>query len=267
MPGKDRFDRRSYLKAAGALSFAGIPSVAQAKSKSDFRRTIEHSLRVKEATNSIDKWHAFLRQRGIDVRSMTRRYQMPAKNSGEIGTQHWYPDELDITITISASGCTGDEYYVDLTWSYINDTSDGHVGGELPVDIAGLYWDPNWWDLTSNDTSQSLTSSDYVWYRDGSFDGDGPAFNVDDLSIYAHDETDIWYCGAYLIPLGDYTASERRVYAEYSHTWNDVSIDSVSVSYPAGLSVSVSNETYEWTTDTEKDGSTLLYVHQNDAYC
>lgn len=268
MPKQDRFSRRSFLKTASALGVAGmVPSVARAESKSDFRRTIEQSLRVKEATNSIEKWHAFLRHRGIDVQSTTRRYQLPMEDEGEVGVQHWYPDELDISITISAPGCTGDEYYVDLTWSYINNTGDNHVGGEIPLDIAGLYWDPNWWDLTSKDTSQSFTSSNYVSYRDGSFDGDGPAFNVDDLSIYGHDETDTWYCGAYLVPLGDFTTSERRVYGEYCHTWSNVEITNVSVSYPAGVSVSVDNVNHRWYTDTEKGGSPLLYVHQNDAYC
>lgn len=268
MPKKNRMNRRSYLKSLSAIGGAGmLSSPVLARQEPGFKRIIEQSLQVKESTNSIEKWHSFLENHGIDVQSRAQRYNLPGKSGGDVGTQHWYPEELDVTITISAPGCTGDEYYADLSWSYINDTSDSHVGGEYPYDIAGLYWNSDWWDLTSTDTNQSLTASSNVWYRDGTFSGDGPAFNVDDPAIYAADETDIWYCGAYLVPLGNYTASERRVYGEYTHTWSNVSITGVSVSYPPGLSVSLSNETYKWNTDTEDDGSTLLYVHQNDAYC
>jgi len=216
---KDETTRRSYLKTAGALGVAGLaPTVARAQTKptDEFERTIEQSLRVKEKTGSVQKWQNFLRNRNFSVDSVSHRYSLPAKSSGSdgISTQHWYRDELDITITITGQYQCPDEYYVDLSWSYINDTSDNHVGGELPTDIAGLYWDPNWWDLTAKDLSQSTATSSYVSYRDGSFDGNGPAFNVDDLSIYADDETALYYCGAYLVPLGDYSKDQRRVYGE-----------------------------------------------------
>ena len=63
---------------------------------------------------------------------------------------------------------------------------------------------------------------------------------------------------------GDYSCGERELQGGYSHTWNDVSIDSASVGFPAGVSVSVSDGTYEWKTDTKNDGDTLLRLSECD---
>lgn len=260
-------DRRAFLKTTG-IGFAVVGTfAATASAKPASREDIEQSLRVKEETGSIEKWHQFLRNRGSDVTSETATYEMPveANSSGDVSTQDWTKAELDITLTIGGYCTTdGPEYYADLSWSYDDAADSGNYGyGRLPLDIAGISYDYDWWDLTSYSVSEATSTSSYVTTREESFTGTGPAFEVNDYDIsYDGAEQDLHYGGVYLEPIGDYSPSERRLQGGYTHTWNSITIDSVSVSFPAGVGVSVSDATYKWNTKTEQDQDTLLRVSQ-----
>lgn len=115
-----------------------------------------------------------------------------------------------------------------------------------------------------------MSTSTYVGYSDGSYGGNGPGYWVNDNNIFLYDDEDErQHCGVFLHPIGDYEDNERQIFGEYTHTWNDtdVELDSVSVSYPRGISLSWSSSTTteEWTTDTEDDSNTFLKMKQSEA--
>jgi hypothetical protein len=265
-PGADGIGRRTYLRTAatGLAGTAGFASTAAGKR--DGKEIVEQSLRVKDATNSIDRWHEYLRDRGFGVASDSHRFAIDVDGPS---TDH-YKDQkfLDITITLSIDCSYDGTYYTDLSWTYEEDGAWLHdAAGAPPVDIAGIGYHIDWWDLESYTISETTSMSEYVSYRDGTADGTGPGFEMDDDAMsYYGDDDDIHWCGLYIEPIGDYDSDERRLQGGYTHTWKEVTIDSVSVSYPGGVSVSVSDETKSWDTDTEQDGDTLLRLRQSDAY-
>lgn len=262
----DGIDRRRFLKTSGATAVTGLgfTSMARARGPSS-REVVEQSLRLKEATNDIDKWKEYLRNQGFSVASDSHTYEIPKSTDG-VSTQEVNTDELHIDISLSYD-CE-DVYYADLSWQYVDDTDDWHTPiGDVPYDGAGIGFDSDWWDLHSYTISDTTETSQYVSYRDGTADGTGPAFNVDDDQKYHDDNWDsVEYCGLYLDPIGDYSYDERRLQGGYGHTWENISVESISVGFPWAISVTVTDETYRWETDTEEDEDTLLRLAQSDAY-
>lgn len=259
-------NRRTVLKAtAGLAAMSSVAGVANAtrETKTRLERTVDEAHRILEKTGDREKYIDYMAKR-TNTTWVNRTYSVPHGSSEDDGpsTEKISRSDLDISIMLSVD-CWGDasQYYADLSWSYDSSWT------EPPYDYAGLIWDTNWWDLYYDDSySDSFPTSDYVSYKDGTFTGDGPAFEVDDYLGYDS------YCwgGAYITPIGDYSSTQRRVYGRYSHTWDRVEVQSVSIGFSASgpsLSVSLSDETKEWQTDSEQDGDTPLYVHQNDAYC
>jgi len=53
----------------------------------------------------------------------------------------------------------------------------------------------------------------------------------------------------------------------YSHTWSNVNITGVGVSYPGGVSVSVSNENNEWNKGRDDDGNFLRLSYDELTGC
>lgn len=257
--------RREFLKSASA-GLSVIPAttaLASGKTKSDFRRIIDQSHRVREKTNSMDRWFQFLRNHNIVGHAKNATYTIPAGESTD-GVSSEQIEETDLNIWISLwYNCDTDEYYAEMNWSYDNTTSSW---GEDPIDGAAIGYDQTWWDLASYSISEATTTSNYVSVDEDSFDGTGPGFYVDDLSLWVNEDWDIThYCGVYLNDVGTATEDERRIQGGYAHTWDRISVSSVSGSWPAGISVTVSNETYKWETKTEQDQDTLLRVSQADA--
>lgn len=260
--------RRSFLRAASAGFAATVAVPATISAEPDMEEIIEQSLRFREKVGSVEKWHEYLQNRGFGVTSDSRTFEVPVPASSEdVSTERYDTDELDITMSLTGQ-CTveGTRYYADLSWSYASGWFTG--SGAPPVDVAGLGYNTDWWELYSYTISETTSTSEYVSYRDGTMSsGAGLGFDVGDSSISTNgDEDDLHHCGVYLMPIGDYSENERRIQGAYSHTWSEVTIDSVSVGYPLGISVSVSDETNEWKTDTEDDGDTLLRVNQGDMY-
>lgn len=75
------------------------------------------------------------------------------------------------------------------------------------------------------------------------FDFEGPAYSMDDASAWWNsDWQQLHWAGAYILPRDDdVDPSNREVQGEYEHTWNDISIESISVT-SSGLGVTVSND-------------------------
>lgn len=261
--GFDSTNRRSVIKAtAGLAATTGFSGLANAREGDggELERIVDAAHRILERTGDQQRYMDFLRNRA-PTNWASRSYTIEKSSDDDPSTERIFKSELDITIGI-VNDCWSNpsKYYADLSWSY--DAS----WCERPFDYTGLIWDRNWWDLYYPDSyDNSFATSDYVSYKDGTFGGDGPAFEVDD--IYADDETNSW-SGVYITPIGDYSQTQRRVYGRYTHTWDRVTVESVSVGFSAtgpSLSVELSDETKKWQTDSEQDGSTPLYVHQSDA--
>lgn len=259
----DLTNRRNVLKAtAGLAAMSSVAGVANAerKTKTRLERTVDEAHRILEKTGDRQRYIDFMTKRA-NTAWVNKTYRVP-QPSDDPSTDKISRSDLDVTMLLSVD-CYGDpsQYYADISWGYDS------IWTADPYDYAGLIWDANWWDLYYDDSySQSFPTSDYVTYKDGTFTGDGPAFEVDDFAGYDS------YCwgGAYITPIGDYSSTQRRVYGRYSHTWNSVTVESVSIGFSASgpsLAVTLSDETKEWQTDSEQDGDTPLYVHQNDALC
>ncbi|USZ69561.1 hypothetical protein NGM10_07465 [Halorussus salilacus] len=260
---EDSINRRTVLRTAGAgLAGAGVFSGAvSGRSGRDREAIIEQSHDVLQATGSVERQHEFLRNRGFNTTYDRVTYQIPT--SGEVGTESFDKADLDITLSLFID-CSGDgTYTAQQSWTYDWGSFDG---GADPMDISGLGWTDGW-DLESYTISETTYSSEYVSYHDGSVsEGPGIAFDVDDYGIMLDDEEDYNHFFAVdLETVGDYTEEERRIQGSYTHLWESIEITGISIGYPASVSVSVSDATYKWKTDTEDDGDTLLRVNESQA--
>lgn len=255
--------RRSVLKTTGlglGSIVGGSGGVSAANDEGRRDELLEKSHKILMNTGSVEKQHKFLRNKGFSTKMDQQSYAVP--RSDGVSTQSFDRDDLDITMSLFKD-CRGDgNYTAELTWDYKYNWDD--IGSD-PWDVAGIGWEEGYWDYESYDLAESTyTGGDItVQYRDGT-SGSGPGFNVADVDST---DGDRGYCGVNLVPLGDYSIEERILQGAYSHTWESVTIDSVSVAYPYGVSVSVTDESYEWKTDTEIDGTTLLRLNQADAEC
>lgn len=269
----DNVSRRKVLSTAAAglgIAVGASSTVSARNDRERFRRLIERSHRVREKTGSQKRWYEFLRNHGLTGTATGATFRIPSHDSDGASTQKIESEtELDIWLSLWYN-CETDEYYAEQNWTY-DDSADGCdycSDGDPPVDVTGFGWDYTWWDLASYSISESTTTSShgYVTVDEDSFDGEGPAFRVNDQDMWYYNDEDLsYYGGCYIVPVGDATEDERRIQGSYTHTWKSIDITGISVSYPAGVSVSVSDATYKWKTTTEKDQDTLLRVKQSGA--
>ena len=281
--GDGRMNRRKVLATgvsiACGLSIGTNGVVSRAESdinKKKFKKTIQSSLVYREATQSRKKWEDYLEKHDISIHSNS--YSFNKQNSGDgSGGKFTRTQELsgqsDLDITMGLAEDKNKNYYADLEWSY--DAAEwGGDSGEKPRDGVGILYDKNWWNLlydSISKTTETTSKQQYVEYEDGSYDGNGPGFTVDDFDMERDNDMQggPYYAGVYLEPIGDYSEEQRQVYGEYLHNWNEsTSVTSMSVSYPSGgisLSYEEEENVKEWKTDTEKDGDTLLKVKQEEA--
>lgn len=257
--GDSSTSRRNVLKATtGLVTMPGVAGISGAvtDTRTRLERIVDEAHRILEVTGDREKYLDYLAEQA-NASWIARSYTV---QKDDASSEKIDMGDLDISLAITG-GCGDDLYYVDLAWNYDSFTI------ERPVDVAALVWDHNWWDLYYPDSyNDSFVTSDHVSYREGTFSGQGPGFNVDAWNA----NNSQLYCGAYITPIGDYSSTQRRVYARYTHTWDQVEITSVGVSMSASgasLSVTLSNNTKKWQTDSEQDGDTPLYVHQNDVSC
>lgn len=233
----------------------------------------DHSTAVREQANKIRAnagqraWKKYLRSQGIPLTST--KVGMNLDDNG-VGTQGFdnvdgSSSDCDICLDFSLYVDYSGVYSIDMFWDYDSEKWVGG-GGYDPVDALGLYFDPQQWDYESNSLSDTTYTSGngIVSVEDDSIN-DGLPFTADDGA--AEDGTYYW-AGLNVVPVGDYSSSERYVYGEYVHTWNVSETNySVGVSYPAGVSISFSTtETVKKeSTGTEGDGDTLMKLNQSEA--
>lgn len=230
-------------------------------SDSGFRGKIKASHKMLDSGASHQEREKFLERQGVKFDKNRHAYQIE-KNGGDIGTQSYKQDELDIT-TYLWHGCSGGEYYSELVWEINKKHFDSH--GDKPDDRLALGYDDNWWDYASYSVSETSETSEYIHVLEDDF-GSGPAFRFEDsawgVGNYVH------YAGVYLDTRGDYDPEDRRIQGGFTHLWEGVGIQSISVGYPFGISVGVDADYKSWRTQTEVDDDTLLRVNQSQSnYC
>lgn len=258
--------RRNVLKTTtgAAVAFGNIPAVGATRSSDQpFKSKIKASHRLLENGATHEERESFLEKHGVTFAKNRYVYQIPAHDDG-MGTMSYEENDLDITIYLWHN-CPDGQYYAELIWTYLWEWYDS---GSRPNDRVGIGYNNEWWDYESYSISTTTETSTYVTPNEDEF-GEGPAFEVDDYQLGLDSaESDQHWAGVYLEPVGNYTSDERRIQGGYAHLWEGVTIESVSVGYPWGISVSVSDTNYKWETATEIDGDTLLRVAQEDSiYC
>ena len=272
----DGLNRRTVLKMS-SVSLAGIgvsTSGALAAGEDEFKRKIEESQRVKQSTQDVYRWLDYLETKGIYGDTVHRRYTIRKDNvdDSSSGAESKYArttgyqyQEADLDIYISlVHDCDREDYYAELAWTY-EDNGDFSVGQD-PLDGAGMHYKDNWWKLRDNNIYDTTsTSTDVAPEENWGFDFEGPGYSMDDYGARNDMEDRQYYAGVYIVPRDeDVDAEDRAIQGRYTHTWEEVEIESVSVSYPAGLSVSLSNNEKKWRTKDNGDGD-LLRITQADA--
>lgn len=242
------------------MAIGAAPAVgATTESEKSLEDHIQQSHEMLEGGASLEERETYLENENITSDKSQQTFKIQREDS--VSPQSFDSDELDITAYLWHS-CDDGEYYAELVWDYEWDVGSY---GAPPNDRVGIGFNSEWWDYSSYSISDTTETSNLVTPNESEF-GSGPAFLVNDDDV--PDENNQYWAGVYLDAVGDYTEDERRIQGGYSHLWEGVSVDSVSVSYPVGVSVSVSDHTYEWTTPTEQDGDTLLRLSQADSvYC
>ena len=256
------------LGAATTLSTVGV-SVSGARDEPSFRETLKQSHRVLQAAGP-KKQHEFLQNRGIATAtdSATHKLCGPTQGGNDPSTQTLVESEISLWFSLYYDCGTGTypngTYIAELTWEYDPTWDDV---GDNPMDYVGIGWDDNTWYYEDNNLDDMYVSHpNYINHYGGS-SGYGPAWEVDDrytLDDAWTDEHLYFFTGVHLDWNGsDSLKDNRTIAASYSHTWNSVTINSVSVGYPYGVSVGVGNEEKEWTKDTN-DSGTFLRLRYND---
>lgn len=258
--------RRRFLSKVGAATVVGVPTAAAqsgtAKSLS-YQEKLDKSHKILQATNSVEKQHKFLRNRGVGITSESTEMGL---NSGDgVSVQEVSSEDLSLTFSLYTE-CDGREvtgFTAELTWEYNNQYYE--ASGYPPNDYVGIAWDDGSWYYANNNVNEDLYSnSPYVNYYSGS-SGGGPVWEVDDVeTIYEGWENDkLFYTGVDMSWEGS-EPDDRTIAASYSHTWSDVTVKNVSVGFPAGVSVAVGSEDKRYTKDTSDSGD-FLRLRKRDA--
>lgn len=262
-------NRRTVLKSLGAataLSTAGV-SVSGARGKPTLRERVDQSHRILQAAGP-EKQHEFLRNHGVATAKKSTTAEMPVETSDGPSTEVLTTGEITLTFSLYNDcgyyGYADGTHIAELTWEYNASFDDW---GASPKDYVGIGWDDNTWYYEDNNESDMDSNSSYVNYKTGT-SGEGPVWEIRDEATldngYEFDGQDFYWVNVDIDWTGpDYLMDNRTIAASYCHTWSDVKITGVGVSYPAGVSVSVGNENEEWTKDTNDDGD-FLRLRYND---
>lgn len=257
--------RRAALKATAVSipTVTGATGLAAADDDRTYRERLYDSHKVLQNAGP-DAQEKYLKKHGIGVSRVKGRVALSpdqSSNDDGVSTQDSnFTAGDDATFTFSLyKDCTyygshDGTYTAELQWNY----EEGEFLDDAPEDVAAITWNKGW-DYDDYDDFY-YTSHDDITYRSGT-SGNGPAFDVVDVNDQSR--TGYWWCGTHIEPVGDYSNEERILAAAYTHTWTvdgDPYIDSVSVSYPPGISISFKNEDDEAREKTiDRDASGELF--------
>lgn len=271
---RSSISRRSALSAAGGTLLATLPGAAFAKKrksdKDQYIETLEQANKIRENAGR-EAMEKYLRTRNVGMAStkgaMKTQKGMSTQNEfncvkGDLQCEN---DDGDINLVFTLfTNSQNTIYTIDIEWTYDDETFEN---GESPVDFTGHYFSSEHWNIYGDSASTSTYSSGYVNPNTSSRSLSGLGFEVDDEGA-SQDGSTSYYSGLHIEPVGDYTAKERQVNGEYTHTWGETTyIDSFSIGFPSGASVTFKQDTNvnRVETTTEGDGDTWMELTQAQA--
>jgi len=251
---RSKIDRRKLLKTAGvaAAGTSLFPAIGSAKENPSENKLYRAARRVREKTGSNEKFRRKLEKQGAKTAMKDLQFQAPwtappAENDGEISTQEidMADTTLQMTMTIYTGPGNSGYPYVDLYWEHDITYSSGESLPAVPDDIVGLTYEERDYDLV-----------DESWYGGNSTDkrrtdNAGVAFNYTEAACREFEDAGVKcepfgesftiydYCGMQVIPDETEDASLRQVYADYWHTYEQTTIQSVSISSAGDVSVTL----------------------------
>lgn len=256
--------RRAVLQTAGASTVVLGSNVVGATRAEDpgLREIVEQGHQLLDATQDLQRYFEFLRNRGVGVAKERGTMEITKQTADDAGTQRYYTDEISLTFGLysdcNSNGNPDGTYSTELFWEY----ETTYNFGELPLDYMGIAWRDGAWDYETDSLDDLFTSSSEIEYIGGS-SPEGPGWEFGEYNL---DPSEIHYAGVHIDWIGD-EPDEDTLSASYSHTWKDVEVTGVSVSYPAGISVSVSDVDKEFTKDYNDDGEFLRLSKYDATTC
>ena len=219
------------------------------------------------ANDGQKAWKKFLRNHDFQLESTSTGLNPYGVSTQGFDNVDGSSSDCDICLEFTLYVDSDGTYTIDMYWTY---NSDFVESGSAPIDGLGLYFDSQYWNYAAKKLSETTYKSNngIVSVEDDSV-SDGLPFVVDDLN--ASDGTGYW-AGLHIVPVGDYSASEREVRGQYVHTWNVETTNlnySIGVSFPRGVTLSFDQEkntsVKKEPTSSEGDGDTMMKLQQNDA--
>lgn len=288
-PSKEAVSRRKMLSAVSTVVAAGAGlGTASGRRREHgshraFKKAVAEANEIREQTDSQKAWEQRLQEHGYEPTSKKMVFDaqtgtpIESKAQAQELRKEWM--EFDISLVMSCYA-RSDILYADFSWKYHSSCENDWRGpalctgiGESPMDFAGLYYYPDWFTLdpSTNDMDELTYTypSSHVTYKDGSDQGDGLLWEVDDAAITPDDggwdgsQTSRASAGMYVKPINDYDPIERRIFAEYAHTNGHLGVDSVGLTYPEGITLNVSHTVEKSVWDTNNDNERLM-VREND---
>jgi hypothetical protein len=266
-------NRRSVLKSLGAVaafSTVGV-SGSRAQRGPSLRKKVEQSHRILQ-NHDVNKQHDFLRNRGIATAVDKTNMTVPEESNDGISTQTLVKDEISLSFSLFTdckyydSGIyAGDGTWIaELSWEY-NESSDDF--GDDPLDYVGIGWDNNTWNYEDGNTSDVDSSSSNIQRH--SAPGNGQAWDVADGAILdgSDDSTTHWTNVDVKWNGDDSEKDNSTISAGYTHTWSQVTVDGISVGFPAGVSVSVKDESKSWYKHYEDNGDYMELTYNDASGC
>lgn len=294
----DFMNRRDVLsKSLGVVGGVATLPIVSAETAKDpthekFRALVSASKNIQD-NRGVRARKDFLSKHNLDYANKRIETNLPSYNDNDsnegLSAQRVdcvepdkCPGDIDLNLSITSYSRAG-YYYAELStrirYQYYTNSngSTRYKGGEDPDDIVGIQWEKDHWKVNDrNDLDSNFSGDSHTEWDNGSWEYDGTGYRVDDYGLCKDsgltsttpgDASKAWsdytYAGVYL-ELGPDWSSGDGISATYVHTWNSGGITIDSISFPFGISVSVSGGTDEENLQTELNGDNLI-VYQSDS--
>lgn len=250
---------------------AFIPVTGKARETTKGTEKYRAALRVREKTGSNKMFRRVLQNQGAKIATKDLRFTAPWDVSeGEVSAQKLDQADCNLEMTMIIYKDYPEKPWIDLNWEHtVSYTLSDNDAGEPPYDIIGLSFEQRDYDLVSGS-----------WYGGNStekrnYNNYGVSFNYCDACCREYEDatgdctpegetfTIRDSCGMRVVTDETSDPSLRTVYADYWHTYKDITIESVTISSSGHVSVTVSDETKKWLKETDISEDEAEYRNNN----
>lgn len=259
--------RRRLLKTvSGSIAAVGITSgissaQQQSRSKSQFARIYDQAINILDRTGKQELFNEHFEKNGYVVQS---EEITPSLNGEQIGSlfserasvQREWPTNIFSWDVSFIKPIYGEDYALTVGWDW--ETVNCMAQTNDPEDVVGAYWSNRHFNNPID-----VRFGDYVEYADRSPNGIAAKYDHEKQS-WDNDPCPDGDIGAGPDRFGSYMSCrmneastnesdrDRGIIMEYEHTYEDVTINGISISN-GGLSVTLSDEEHSWTEDERVD--------------